>query len=1175
MKSESSMEGLRGYGIALLAVVVSFLASYVSWPFSRASPWAFFFAAVIVTAWFAGQKPSVVATAILALLGRYFFLWPVHSFSPRGESVVVEVAFIGVSLFIGYLMASRRRAQAYEGAENRRFQATVSSIGDGVIATDEAGRVTFLNGVAEQLTGWNLPEAKGRRLVDIFVIVNEATRATTPNPATKVMETGRVQGLANHTILIARDGSERPIEDSAAPIMDDGRVTGVVLIFRDVTRRKRAEAEMLRLREMEREAHGRALRILESISDAFFSLDRDWNFTYLNPQAEQALGLQRGEVLGRNLWEAYPGLAESEFEREYRRVAEEGVARSFTSHYPDHDRWYEVHAYPAPDGLAVYFRDVSERMRAEGERERLAAESERQRRIYHTALSNTPDLVYVFDLNHRFIYANEALLRMWGKTWEGSIGKDCYELGYEPWHAEMHGREIDRVAATGRPIRGDVPFAGMNGRRILDYIFVPVFGADGSVEAVAGTTRDVTDRIEAEETLRSRTERLKLLVENTTDYAVILTDPEGSITEWQGGAERITGYDAREVIGEKTSLLFTPEDRAAGRPEREMSKAAEAGRAEDKRWHLRKDGSRFFADGVTSALRDEGGKLRGYGKVFKDATGERQAEEETKQRAVQLQKLAGISIRVSAAHDLPSILGVVTEEARGLIEAHQAAISFWVDQDWAQAITRDSFSEEFEAWRSSGRKPDAPDIGPLVRRMNRPIRLTREELEGHPAWADSGRDEASRPPMRGCLAAPLVGRDGKTMGVIQLSDKIEGEFTADDEAILVQLSQLTAVAIQNARLYQELRSNDERKDEFLAMLAHELRNPLAAINNAVRLTSKGDGGRHIDWSMGVVTRQMLHLSRLIDDLMDVSRITRGKITLRRDVVDATPILESAAATVGALVEQRGHTLATDIDRAGLWLKVDPTRLEQVVVNLLNNAAKYSEDGGHITLAARNEADDVVISVKDTGVGIAPDKLPEMFELFAQGDRSLARSEGGLGIGLTVVRKLVELHGGTVTAQSEGLGRGSEFTIRLPATAERAEKKPSPATPAGVEGRRARILVVDDNVDTARGMARLLKLQGHDIRTAHSGPDALEAAREHRPEFVLLDIGLPGMDGYEVASRLRREDFGKGVMIVAVSGYGQEEDRRRSREAGFDHHLIKPVDPDALMALLFDGQDDRG
>jgi CheY-like chemotaxis protein len=308
--------------------------------------------------------------------------------------------------------------------------------------------------------------------------------------------------------------------------------------------------------------------------------------------------------------------------------------------------------------------------------------------------------------------------------------------------------------------------------------------------------------------------------------------------------------------------------------------------------------------------------------------------------------------------------------------------------------------------------------------------------------------------------------------------------------------------------------------------------------------------------------------------MDVSRITRGKIELRRDVLEATPILESAAATVKALVEERKHTLNMDIQRGTLWVNVDPTRLEQVVVNLLNNAAKYSENAGHILLSARNEAGEVVISVKDRGVGIPPEKLPEMFELFAQGDRSLARSEGGLGIGLTIVKKLVEMHGGTISATSEGLGKGSEFIIRLPASSRPSELRPLASATELQASKKARILVVDDNVDTARGMARLLKLLGHEVATAHSGQEAIEVARAHQQDFILLDIGLPGMSGYEVASQLRKEECCREAVIVAISGYGQEEDRRRSKEAGFDFHLVKPLDHDALLTLLANGSNGR-
>ena len=366
---------------------------------------------------------------------------------------------------------------------------------------------------------------------------------------------------------------------------------------------------------------------------------------------------------------------------------------------------------------------------------------------------------------------------------------------------------------------------------------------------------------------------------------------------------------------------------------------------------------------------------------------------------------------------------------------------------------------------------------------------------------------------------------------------------------------------------EELRENDKRKNEFLAMLAHELRNPLAAIGNAVMLSTHSGLQEHLDWSMDVINRQIKHLTRLIDDLLDVSRINRGKIELRRDIVEITPILDSAVETVRPLIDERNHELSIALGRGNLWLHADPTRLEQVVTNLLTNAAKYTTNRGRIWLSAGQDGGDVVISVKDTGIGIAADKLPEMFELFAQGDRTLARSEGGLGIGLTVVRKLVEAHGGSVTARSDGIDKGSEFSIRLPAAKQPATVK-TPATGlVGPASASARILVVDDNLDMAQGLARLMTLIGHDVKTVHDGPSAIEVARVYRPEVVLLDIGLPGMDGYEVAAMLRHDGCCEGAVFIAISGYGQDEDRLRSKAAGFDHHLVKPIDNHALLTLL--------
>jgi PAS domain S-box-containing protein len=839
---------------------------------------ALFYAAVVAATWLGGLAGGSLATVASAVSAYHSFIAPYGAFGTEPKQLVVVGTFVLVASFLVFLVGRQQRAADREREQRRWFAGTLSSIGDAVIATDPTGRVTFMNNVAERLTGWTAREAEGRDLDDVFSIVNESTHERTENPVKRALETGRVVGLANHTVLVARDGRETAIEDSASPIKDDGgTVRGVILVFHDATLRRQAE----RAQKLVAESEERFRALVNATSDVIYCMNPDWS--EMQPLDGRGLVADNDVVIrdwmSRNIPKCEQGRL---IEAIQKAIAEK---RAFELEHqvnrPDGSLgWTFSRAVPILDAggkIVEWFgmaSDVTRRKEAEAERGRLEADGERERRIYQAALSNTPDLVYVFSLDHRFIYANEALLALWGQTREQALGKTCLELGYESWHAEMHDREIDQVVATRQPIRGEVPFHGTNGRRVYDYIFVPVIDQDGTVVAVAGTTRDVTERKQSEQAIREQAERLS-------------------------------------------------------------------------------------------------------------------------------------------------------------------------------------------------------------------------------------------------------------------------------EA-------------------------DRRKDEFLAMLAHELRNPLAAIGNAVSVTARSNLQEHIDWAMDVISRQMKQLTHLIDDLLDVSRISRGKIELRKDVVELSPILESAMATVAPLIGERKHTLETAIERGNLWVHVDPTRLEQALVNLLNNAAKYSENGGHITLSTRSIGNEVVISVLDRGLGIPPENLPRMFELFAQGDRSLARSEGGLGIGLTVVKKLVEMHGGRVEAKSDGLNKGSEFTIRLPQATKPLHARAMEKGMATAPSKAARILVVDDSEDTARGLARLLKLIGHEVAVSHNGMDGIEAARSLRPEFVLLDIGLPGMDGYEIAARLRQEEGCKNTVIIAISGYGQEEDRRRSKEAGFDHHLIKPLDQDALLSILSAG-----
>ncbi len=465
------------------------------------------------------------------------------------------------------------------------------------------------------------------------------------------------------------------------------------------------------------------------------------------------------------------------------------------------------------------------------------------------------------------------------------------------------------------------------------------------------------------------------------------------------------------------------------------------------------------------------------------------------------------------------------------------------------------FNVDPELWRRVGADGHAPDAGEALDVAARLLNLPEPgERRGRKTYA----------------AGMLVGIGGRPQARPQPPGvAVYDEMSRLNNDLLTAQRELARRNAQLERLNERLLEADRRKDEFLAMLAHELRNPLAPLRNAALLLQQPGVDRpFVERTGEMMGRQVQQLGRLVDDLLDLSRIARGKMQLRKEWVDLGQAVQRAAEASRPLVEARRHELTVSLSDAPVRLLADPTRLEQVLTNLLTNAARYTPEGGRIWLTAAVEGGEAVVRVRDTGIGIPPEMLSRIFGLFAQVERQEERSQGGLGIGLSLVKSLTEMHGGTVEANSNGPGQGSEFIVRWPLPTEEASASVKAAPQQGPAIERAvRVLLVDDNVDAAESLAMLLRLWGHEVAVAHDGPAALRAAAAQRPQVALLDIGLPGMDGYELARRLRSQTGLGPVVLVALTGWGQDEDRRRSHEAGFDHHLTKPVELAALQELL--------
>jgi PAS domain S-box-containing protein len=692
--------------------------------------------------------------------------------------------------------------------------------------------------------------------------------------------------------------------------------------------------------------------------------------------------------------------------------------------------------------------------------------------------------------------------------------------------------------------------------------------------AVGSQIGQLIERRRAEEALRRSEERYRRLVGLLPVGVYTCDAPSGVITFYNQQAAQLWGRAPR--LGDTDEhfcgsfRLWQADGKLLPHDQTPMAQAIHAGRAfrnEDVVVE-RPDGSRINVLVNVDPIRDAAGHLVGAINAFHDTTALKHAEETT-------HFLAGASAALVELTDYRSTL----QKVAALAVAHFA--------DWC-AVDMQNADGSMQRLAVTHRDPAKVQLAhELVRRY--PPRpddahgVMKALRTGQPEWvptipdsllAELAQDEEHlriirQLGLKSYICAPLRSRS-RTLGVLTFATAESGRvFDATDLTAAEDLANRAVIAIENATLLATLKETDRRKDEFLAMLAHELRNPLAPIRNAVQIfRGKGLPVPELQWATEVIDRQVHQMTRLVDDLLDVSRITRGKVELRKELVDLGTVVSNAVEASRPLIEKWGHELTVTIPPQPIRLEADPTRLAQVFLNLLNNAAKYTDPGGRIGLSAERLDDHVAVRVKDNGIGIPIEMLPRVFDLFAQVDRTVERSEGGLGIGLTLVQRLVQMHGGTVEAHSDGPGQGSEFVVRLPTAKEIPTARAGTTGPeqlAAPSGRR--ILVVDDNRDAADSLGMLLRMMGNEVHTAHDGLEAVGAAAAFHPDVILLDIGLPKMNGYEVARRIREQQSGQRVLLVALTGWGQEEDRRRTQEAGFDHHLTKPVEFNALEKLL--------
>ena len=809
-------------------------------------------------------------------------------------------------------------------------------------------------------------------------------------------------------------------------------------------------------------------------------------------------------------------------------------------------------------------------------------QTEQELRQISSALENAIDAISQIDASGHYINVNPAYANLLGYESEEILGMS--------WQSTIHPEDLNIAIAAYEQMlalgKAEVEVKGLRKDNLTYYqqlAFVKVEDNEQQFNGYYCFVKDITERKQAVFALRQTNERLRRLFDSNL-IGVAFWNIEGFIVDANDAFLSFAGYTREEfaTIGRINWRELTPPEYKHW-DERAIAQTLSTGVSSIyEKEYVHRDGKRVPIVLGVALLNDS--QCEGVAFVL-DITEQKRAEREReqllsreRQYAKQLHGLTEAALVMNSVLSIEDVLGVITEQARAIIGVHQSVTSMTIDQNWAQAINSVSLSDKYAAWRDYDAKTDGSGIYACVCHLNRPMRMTQAELEAHPKWRGFGKEAANHPLMRGWLAAPLRGRDGQNIGLIQLSDKYEGEFTEEDEAIIVELAQMASIAIENTRLYeaeQSARTQAETanrlKDEFLAVLSHELRTPLNPILGWSKLlrTRKCDEATTTK-ALETIERNAQLQTQLIEDLLDVSRILRGKLTLNVDSVDLVSTIEAAIETVRLAAQAKAIQIETVFEHQAGQVAGDANRLQQVFWNLLSNAVKFTPQRGQVEIRLERVGTEAQIQVNDTGKGISPEFLPYVFDYFRQADSTTTRVFGGLGLGLAIVRHLVELHGGTVWAESLGVGRGATFTVRLPlmvVESEGSQENELISSSPNLEG--VRILVVDDEVDTLELLVFMLKEYGAQVRGVTEAIEALLLISQWQPDLLLSDIGMPNVDGYMLIHQIRELEskLGRKIPAIALTAYAGETDHQQILASGFQKHVTKPVEPAKLVNAI--------